>query len=238
MAKSIRQKTIVEQLVDEIRNMIAGGSYKENDKLPTEAELAERFNVSRSSVREAIKTLSHLGILETRTSQGTRIAAKNRIAEEAALWSFLLGYEDMYEVFVLGTAIDTQVAVILIKKFQTNSAVNDTMIRSMNTLIDHMRAAAEENDLKKYSRAFSRYFRAMYKEADNTVFNALNKCIEGLINYRVCSAYHKTNNLKAATDLLASIWSNICRCDIVGTLQAVQDYGVFAYDVFAQCYEI
>ena len=109
--------------------MITDGTYKLNERFPTEQELAERFGVGRSSVREAIKTLSHLGILESHTSQGTYISKNNRIAEVATAWSVILGYEKMQEIFALGTALDSQVAVILVTKLKDRWEGGDDLRR-------------------------------------------------------------------------------------------------------------
>ena len=62
--KKIKQKTIVEQVMEEIKNLIASGQYKVDDKIPSEAELCEMFGVSRPTIREAIKVFNYLGVLE------------------------------------------------------------------------------------------------------------------------------------------------------------------------------
>ncbi len=235
----IRQKTIVEQLMNEIRKMIADGTYKQSEKIPTEQELAERFSVSRTSVREAVKTLTYLGVLESRTSQGTRITKRNRIAEEATAWSTILGYEKMYEVFVLGTAIDTQVVIILQNSFRDNKSLkkDSTLFQDMNANIMNMLVAAKENDLEKYIKEFSQYFRLLYNEVGNNVFISLNDCIEGLIVEKVCTAYYMTSNLFSATNYLSEIWDCISNGYLVELINTIQDYGIFAYNCFSICYE-
>lgn len=63
-------KTGAERVVMQILDLIRSGSVKAGDKLPTESELSRAFGVSRPIVREALRSLAVLGVLETR--QGGR----------------------------------------------------------------------------------------------------------------------------------------------------------------------
>ncbi len=53
--------------------MISADGLKSGDKIPSERELSERLNVGRSSVREALRALELLGLIETRRGEGTYI---------------------------------------------------------------------------------------------------------------------------------------------------------------------
>jgi GntR family transcriptional regulator, transcriptional repressor for pyruvate dehydrogenase complex len=61
------------EIVKHLREMITVDGLKSGDKLPSERELSERLNVGRSSVREALRALELLGIIETRRGEGTFI---------------------------------------------------------------------------------------------------------------------------------------------------------------------
>ena len=56
--KPIGQKTIVDQIINTIIDSIIKGNYKAGTKLPSEYELIEEMQVSRNSLREAMKILS------------------------------------------------------------------------------------------------------------------------------------------------------------------------------------
>lgn len=62
--KPIRTKRAFEEVCEQIRYQIQTGSLTPGDKLPSERELAEQFHVSRSTVREAFRTLEIGGVLE------------------------------------------------------------------------------------------------------------------------------------------------------------------------------
>jgi GntR family transcriptional regulator len=58
-------------IADDLRQQIASGKLLPGDQLSTELELRERYNASRNTVRDAIKVLMNLGLVETRPGQGT-----------------------------------------------------------------------------------------------------------------------------------------------------------------------
>ncbi|GAA4137621.1 FadR/GntR family transcriptional regulator [Actinomadura keratinilytica] len=67
----LKRVTAVEAVLTHLRGAIERGEYAVGDKLPSEAELAARFEVSRSVIREALRTLQALGFTVSRTGKGT-----------------------------------------------------------------------------------------------------------------------------------------------------------------------
>lgn len=59
----LKNKRIFEEISDQIRNLIYMGLFKPGDKLPSERELANQFNVGRMVVREALRTLEQSGLI-------------------------------------------------------------------------------------------------------------------------------------------------------------------------------
>ena len=69
-----------EVVIDDIKAMILRGELKQGEKIPSERELAERFNVSRVPIREALKILEYMGILDSTQGDGTYV--KNYTLED------------------------------------------------------------------------------------------------------------------------------------------------------------
>src|SRR6184192_2072016 len=67
----IKSTRIYEEIVRQVKAMIADGKLKGGDRLPPERDLAEKFVVSRTSVREALRALESLGLIEIRPGEGT-----------------------------------------------------------------------------------------------------------------------------------------------------------------------
>jgi GntR family transcriptional repressor for pyruvate dehydrogenase complex len=71
MYKSVQIERLYEQIVEQVEKSILSGELKPGDKLPAERELAEQFSVSRTAIREAVKTLTQIGLVEVRPGRGT-----------------------------------------------------------------------------------------------------------------------------------------------------------------------
>lgn len=64
------------RIADELRQQIESGRLKPETRLPTEVELGQRFNASRNTIRDAVKLLIVLGLVETRPGQGTFVTKR------------------------------------------------------------------------------------------------------------------------------------------------------------------
>src|SRR6266567_8876559 len=71
--KLVRTSRLYEQIVQQIEGSIVKGDLKAGDQLPAERELAQRFGVSRTAVREAVKALREKGLVEAYSGRGTFI---------------------------------------------------------------------------------------------------------------------------------------------------------------------
>jgi GntR family transcriptional repressor for pyruvate dehydrogenase complex len=69
--RQVSSERISRQVVQQFQQMMRDGVLAQGDKLPAERELAEQFNVSRNSVREALRELDLLGLVESRHGEGT-----------------------------------------------------------------------------------------------------------------------------------------------------------------------
>lgn len=83
MNTEVANKKVYLEIVSKIRVMIDEDGLKPGDKLPSERELSERLGVGRSSVREALRALELLGLIETRRGEGTflRDARGNQLVQ-------------------------------------------------------------------------------------------------------------------------------------------------------------
>jgi GntR family transcriptional regulator, transcriptional repressor for pyruvate dehydrogenase complex len=71
--KTVLSLRLYEQIVQQIEDSIMKGALKPGDQLPAERELAQRFGVSRTAVREAVKVLREKGLVEAYSGRGTFI---------------------------------------------------------------------------------------------------------------------------------------------------------------------
>jgi len=86
-----RQPSLATRVSDELQEAIAAGRFRAGERLPSEREMSERFGVSRTVIREAIRTLYAKGVLEVSEGRGTQIATVSARRVTEALEVYLRG---------------------------------------------------------------------------------------------------------------------------------------------------
>jgi GntR family transcriptional repressor for pyruvate dehydrogenase complex len=125
MLKAVKKKRVYEEIVKQIHNLIQKGKLKQGDQLPTERELVDTFKVSRTSVREAIRYLESMKLVESRQGNGTYVIASSEEALVQPLASTLfLEKDNMMDIFSIRKIIEPQVAQLAAEK-ATTSEINE-----------------------------------------------------------------------------------------------------------------
>jgi GntR family transcriptional repressor for pyruvate dehydrogenase complex len=93
--EAIKKTKLYEKVAQQIQGLIRDGLLKPGDKLPPERELAETFQVSRSSLRDAIRTLEVMGLVEPRQGEGTIVCELSAESLVSPLSTMLLGKREL-----------------------------------------------------------------------------------------------------------------------------------------------
>jgi len=97
--RSVRRATLPPEIVNSIADLIIRGIWKPGDMIPTEKELATRFGVGRSTIREAVKSLVVLGVLEARAGDGSFICEPtSKLLSGAFRWGLLLSERNLSDL--------------------------------------------------------------------------------------------------------------------------------------------
>ena len=137
---------VTDEAIEKIKAMIVSGELAPGDRLPPEKELAERLGLSRNSMREAVKALEVIRVLDVRRGDGTYVTSlEPRLLLEAM--SFVVDlhdHESLLEIFEVrrvleahatgaaaGRATDTDIAGL---RSELRSVQPDTDIE---TLVEH-----------------------------------------------------------------------------------------------------
>lgn len=73
MLEPLKKTRLYEEIIKQLIELIKKGTLKPGDKLPPERELAAQLNVSRTAIREALRSLETMGFIESRVGGGTFI---------------------------------------------------------------------------------------------------------------------------------------------------------------------
>jgi len=108
------KKKAYQVIVDQIREYFLNGELQPGEKLPTERELASRFNVSRTSVREALRKLEIKGIIEIKQGSGSFIKTQEGRSLGEELSSTIIKTEKklIYEMLELRQALEVECAFL------------------------------------------------------------------------------------------------------------------------------
>jgi len=166
----IKQNTIVEQVMEKIKELIASGQYKVGDKLPTESELGQMFGIGRSSVREAIKIFNYLGILESRTAKGTYVCSRSHISSESLSWAVLLGSNEMQELVETRAAIELWSVIQLADKYRSDSPKYQKYIDQLGQIIINMRNATNDRNYDNTIELDFQFHDVIISSSENSLF--------------------------------------------------------------------
>ncbi len=180
MAK-IRQKTVVEQVMEQIKELIASGKYQPGDKLPTEHELAEKFGIGRSSIREAIKIFNYLGVLESKAAKGTFLSDRGNISAEALSWSILLGKDELQELIETRGAIELWSIITLTGLYQNDPEKCTPVIEELKEQIRKMKKGLEEGKLEEMVEADYAFHNIVVKSTENSLFYSIYKTLKSFM---------------------------------------------------------
>ena len=165
------RKTLVTQVVDAILDDIVAGTIAIGDGLPSEAEIAETHDVSRLTVREAIRTLQAQGVLRVKTGKGSYV---NPVSE----WT---SFEAVLRVSAAGSS-DGDVAVQLLELrriFEIGATAlaaerrTDADLIRMSALLEEMRIAHSGNDVPHFVEADIAFHDVILKASHNIFLAAM-----------------------------------------------------------------
>ncbi|MFW2487305.1 FadR/GntR family transcriptional regulator [Clostridium chromiireducens] len=167
-------KPLGEQISERIIQLIIENDWKAGDKLPNEYELADKLDVGRSTIREAIKALVSRNILEIRRGAGTFISEKGGVADDPLGLTFV---KDKYKL-----ALDLLEVRFMIEP----SIASIAAVKATNEEIEKMSSLCDEIDeliLKKqpYLEKDIEFHAAIAKSSKNLVVGNLIPIINSSI---------------------------------------------------------
>ncbi len=156
----IVRRTLHDELLERLRAMIIDGDLAPGDKVP-EKELCERFGVSRTPLREALKVLANDGLVKLTPNRGAMIAD--------------LTLEDLEEAFPVMGALEA------LSGEMACANITDAEIATIKKLHLEMVAHYEARELKPYFRTNQKIHEMLLSAAGNQTLSALYRGLEGRI---------------------------------------------------------
>lgn len=132
--KPVSRTTLSEQVALQLAEELAAKRWQPGDKLPSEAELCTAFNVGRSTLREALKSLAFIGLIRMRAGGGSYVAeqpseyAKGRLLATGVIAT----HEDVRELSEARLIVETELAALCAQRASRRDlAILDDLVRKM-----------------------------------------------------------------------------------------------------------
>lgn len=134
-----KETKVYELIVEEIKNRISLGILKKGDKLPTERDLAEQLKLSRASIREAIRALEVIGLVECRQGAGNYIkeSFEDSLFEPLSMM-FILEDSNTQDILEIREALELQTVV------QASKKITEGELKQLEKILVDMKGCTSE----------------------------------------------------------------------------------------------
>lgn len=211
----IQKSSIVVELTRRLLDYIFSGSVQPGGKLPTERQLQEALGVGRSAIREALKALTVLGILEVRQGDGTYLKkVDSALLTQSIEWGLLLGERNMMDI------IETRREIELI-------IVKYAAARRTGEEVEQLRAIMEKlnvstiNDFVEQDIAFHLKLAEM---ARNTVLKGVLTSIQSLLRTWIKCVIEAAGETRFSYNDHRKIYEAVAAGDPQAAVQAMQEH--------------
>jgi GntR family transcriptional repressor for pyruvate dehydrogenase complex len=173
--KTVRSSRLYEQIVQQIEESILAGSLKPGDQLPAEREMATRFGVSRTAVREAVKALREKGLVESYSGKGTFVTngTSQVIRQSLDLMTRFGQPEGLAHLVDLRRILEPEIAALAATR------IDDQLLGVMREAVATMDRSL--NDPEGYIEADLDFHLALAEAVDNPLILSLLDSVVGLL---------------------------------------------------------
>ena len=185
----IKRVPVTKQVSDSIKESIINGTYPVGSRLPSEASFCESLQVSRSSVREAIRELQAEGYIELKTGKGAYVCDNQMHDYDTVRNWFIETAPNLEDFSEVREAIET-LAVRLAAERRT-----DSELAALLQIHEKFKTAAAQNNISEMALLDEQFHTAIIGMAHNTLLTKLMFLVNAeLKKYRVMAISVKKNS--------------------------------------------
>jgi len=204
MLEPLQRTTLTEAIIERIRNLILEGVWPPGTKLPSERELSEQFAVARTSVREALRALALLGLIEVRPGDGTYVATDSiELAMRPISWALLTDRQrdTLFQLYEARKLLEVELAELAARRATPED------LATMETAIARMEQCL--GDPLEFAKADLDFHMAVARAGDNLILMKLVSAIRGLCLEAINTVLHIPDTAERALayhrDVLAAL---------------------------------
>ncbi|MCO6010677.1 FadR family transcriptional regulator [Actinoallomurus purpureus] len=213
---------ITDDAIEKIKGMIVSGELRPGDRLPKEADLAAQLGLSRNSLREAVRALSLVRILDVRQGDGTYVTS----LEPKALLDGLSFIVDLHHD---KTVLEFFEVRRILEPAATALAAQQISLETVDALRDHLAKVTDESDVEDLVENDLEFHRRIAEAAGNSVLYSLVDTLCGpTIRARVWRGLTQEGALRRTLDEHHAILDALAarQADVARALATVHVAGV------------
>lgn len=194
---------VYEQVIEEIKDMIINGKLKKGDKLPSERELVEQLNVSRTSLREALRAIQIIGLIDCRQGEGNFIkeSFENTLFEPLSIM-FMLQESSAREIVDLRRLLEIEMV-----SYAAERATDEELER----IKEIVEALAQSEDEKACVKLDKELHYTISKASGNYLIQNILNSVSQLMDWFIEDARLKILIRKENKAKLVKQHENICK---------------------------
>ncbi|GAA5059900.1 DNA-binding FadR family transcriptional regulator [Thermocatellispora tengchongensis] len=182
LAAPQRESAVVD-IARQLLSQLLSGHLAPGTRLPSERQLSESLGVGRSTIREALKALDVLGIIDVRQGDGTYLKqSTSSLLPSAIEWGLMLGQPQVLDLIEARRHIEIVIAELAAER------AGEEVIAELRHHLEDMRSAA---DSVAFVEADVAFHLALAQAADNSVLNDILGSIRSLLRVWIRRAIHE-----------------------------------------------
>jgi GntR family transcriptional repressor for pyruvate dehydrogenase complex len=206
----ISMKRIYQSIIGQFIDLIKDGKLKVGDKLPPERTLAEMFNVSRASIREAFSAMEIIGLIEVRPGEGSFVTDLN-IGPFISTISPLLVSSESMDADLLDFRKLIEMEAVRLAAMKSDEAGQALLMRT----IEKMEEALKENDSIMGAEADIDFHKVLFNLTGNYILIKAAECtaylLESSVRFNRAKILTDERNAKILLDQHKEIFSAVSR---------------------------
>lgn len=216
-----RRPSQYEVVVQGIQAMILSGEIGPSDRLPVESILASRFDVSRSSLREGVRSLVAMGILETRQGSGTTVTSldPHLLLEPLVFWAGLQGGKSSHGLHIVRQALEVEAASLAASKRTKKD------IKNLTNVLKQAEPAIKARDHEAAMAIDLQFHLDLAKVSENPILIALLEALSRpTLRMRIWQYIYQSDRLEAAHYEHQAILNSIISGDPISAHSAMRTH--------------
>jgi GntR family transcriptional regulator, transcriptional repressor for pyruvate dehydrogenase complex len=170
--RPIAPKKIYQSIIEQFVGLLKDEKIKIGEKLPSERELAERFHVSRPSVREALRAMEMIGLIEIKPGDGVFVTEINIAPFMNAISPLLFSTKDFHiELLELRKMLEMRAVELACRNSR------DRELRRLQLIVDRMKEALDKNDAAVGAVADIDFHEAIFAITNNMFLRKAVECV-------------------------------------------------------------